>query len=148
MRGTSSVERLVLHEDRFFDPDPAVRRVARTLYDEIRELPLLCPHGHVEPSLLAKDAPFPEPTALIVTPDHYIFRMLYSRGMALEALGIPARDGALVEDDPRKVWQTFGEHYYLFRGTPTGVWLDHELHDVFGVREKLSGVTARAIYDQ
>jgi glucuronate isomerase len=139
---------LTLHEDRFFDPDPAVRRIARTLYDDVRELPLVCPHGHVEPALLASDAPFPEPTALIVTPDHYIFRMLYSRGVPLEALGIPSRDGTPVERDARKIWQLFGSHYYLFRGTPTGVWLDHELHEVFGVRKKLDDTTAQSIYDE
>ncbi|HKO15064.1 MAG TPA: glucuronate isomerase [Gemmatimonadaceae bacterium] len=139
---------LVLHEDRFFDPDPAIRRVARTLYDETRGLPLICPHGHVDPALLARNAPFPEPTALLITPDHYIFRMLFSRGIALEALGIPTRDGTPYERDPRKIWQTFAEHYYLFRGTPTGVWLDHELSVLFGVREKLTGGTAQQVYDK
>src|SRR5215216_1848495 len=118
---------LVLSEDRFFDADPGVRSVARTLYEETRDLPLVCPHGHVDPRILAEDSPFPEPTALIIIPDHYIFRMLYSRGIPLESLGIPTRDRTAVETDPRKIWQTFGEHYYLFRGTPTGVWLDYEL---------------------
>lgn len=142
-----AAQRLVLHEDRFFDPDPAVRRAARTLYDETRALPLVCPHGHVEPSLLAEDAAFPEPTALLIIPDHYIFRMLYSRGVPLEALGVPARDGTVVEQDPRRIWQLFAEHYYLFRGTPTGAWLDHELAEVFGVEWELDGGTAQRIYD-
>src|SRR2546423_14403018 len=88
------VTTVVLHEDRFFASDPAIRRVARTLYDGVRDLPLVCPHGHVEPNLLAANAPFPEPTALIIIPDHYIFRMLYSRGISMDALGIPARDGS------------------------------------------------------
>jgi glucuronate isomerase len=144
MRGDA----LQLHEDRCFDPEPSVRRVARTLYEETRDLPLICPHGHVDPRLLAEDAPFPEPAALIVTPDHYILRMLYSRGVPMEALGIAARDGTPVERDPRRIWQTFGDHYVLFRGTPTGVWLDYELHELFGVRTKLSGETAQAIYDE
>ena len=139
---------LVLHEDRFFDPDPTVRSLARALYEETRELPLVCPHGHVEPRLLAENRPFPEPTALVVIPDHYIFRMLYSRGIPLEALGVPARDGTPVETDPRRIWQLFGENYHLFRGTPTGVWLDHELYHVFGVRRKLTGETAQRIYDE
>lgn len=138
----------ILHEDRFFDPDPTVRRIARTLYEETRDLPLVCPHGHVDPRLLAEDVPFPEPTALIVLPDHYILRMLYSQGVPLEELGVPRRDGSPVEVDPRRVWQTFGEHFYLFRGTPTGVWLSHQLRHVFGVRKKLSGETAPAIYDE
>jgi glucuronate isomerase len=137
-----------LHEDRYLDPDPAIRRAARALYDETRSLPLVCPHGHVDPKLLAENEPFPEPTALLIIPDHYIFRMLYSRGVALEALGIPTRDGTPVERDPRKIWQRFADHYYLFRGTPTGVWLDAELHEVFGVRQKLDGTTAPAIYEE
>jgi glucuronate isomerase len=144
----SSQQPLRLHEDRFFDPDPSIRDAARCLYEETRSLPLVCPHGHVDPSLLADNAPFPEPTALLIIPDHYIFRMLYSRGVPMESLGIPTIDGAPVEGDPRKIWQRFAEHYYLFRGTPTGAWFDHELHDLFGVRTRLSGETAAAIYDQ
>ena len=137
-----------LHEDRCFDPVPEVRRAARALYEETRSLPLICPHGHVDPRLLAENEPFPEPTALLLTPDHYIFRMLYSQGIAMEALGVPTRDGAAVEQDPRKIWQLFGEHYHLFRGTPTGLWLDAELHELFGIRRKLSGDTAQPIYDE
>ena len=140
--------RLTLHDDRFFDPNPAVRRVARMLYEEVRDLPIVGPHGHVPPALLAENEPFPEPTALLFTPDHYIFRMLYSQGLRLEDLGIPTVDGTPVEDDPRTIWQTFGEHYYLFRGTPTRAWLDYELYHVFDVRQRLSGETAMAIYDQ
>lgn len=139
---------LILHQDRFFDSDPAVRSAARALYEETRGLPLICPHGHVDPALLVTNSPFPEPTALLIIPDHYIFRMLYSRGVPMELLGISTRDGTLVETDPRKIWQRFAEHYCLFRGTPTGVWLDHELHELFGVRVKLTGETSQAIYDQ
>ncbi len=139
---------LVLDEDRYFDPDPAVRRVARALYDETRGLPLVCPHGHVEPALLADDAPFPEPTALLLTPDHYILRMLYSQGVPMEELGVPTRDGTPVDADPRRVWRRFAERWHLFRGTPTGLWLTHELHDVFGVRVQLSGATAGRVYDE
>jgi glucuronate isomerase len=141
-------ETLVLHEDRFFDPEPGVRRIARALYEQTRGLPLVCPHGHVDPALLARDEPFPEPTALLIIPDHYIFRMLYSQGVPMESMGIPARDGTAVEGDPRRIWQTFADHVHLFRGTPTGAWLDHELHDVFGVRTRLNGATAQHVYDQ
>jgi len=138
----------VLDPNRFFDPDPAVRRVARELYEETRRLPIVSPHGHVDPQILARNEPFPEPAALIVQPDHYILRLLYACGVSLEALGIPRRDGAPVETDPCKVWQRFADHYYLFRGTPTGAWLDYELYEVFGLGERLSGETARRIYDQ
>ena len=138
----------VLDPDRFFDPDPAVRGVARELYEETRRLPIVSPHGHVDPQILARDEPFPGPAALIVQPDHYILRMLYARGVPLEALGIPRRDGQPVESDPRKVWQLFAEHYFLFRGTPTGAWLEHELHEVFGIRRRLTEETAGPIYDE
>ena len=148
LTSSRGAERLVLHEDRFFDPDPSVRRAARAIYDETRDLPLVCPHGHVEPSLLAENKPFPEPAALLIVPDHYIFRMLYSRGVPLESLGVPTRDGTPVEQDPRKIWQLFADHYYLFRGTPTGAWLDHELAEVFGVQVELNGHTAQRIYDE
>ena len=131
-------EPLVLAEDRCFDPDPAVRRVARTLYDETRRLPIISPHGHVDPRVLAANEAFAEPAALIVRPDHYILRLLYARGVPLESL---------LEGDARKAWQLFAEHYFLFQGTPTGAWLDHELHELFGVTQRLSGETAGRIYD-
>src|SRR5690554_1394098 len=142
------MEKLELHEDRYFDSDPTLRKIARTLYEGTRDLPIVGPHGHVDPALLAENRPFPEPTALILIPDHYIFRMLYSQGIRLEALGIPTRDGTEVEQDPRAIWQIFAEHWYLFRGTPTGAWLDHEFHEVFGIRQKLGGDTAQEIYDE
>jgi glucuronate isomerase len=143
-----SAPALALHPDRFLDPDPATRRAARELYEATRALPLVCPHGHVDPALLAGDALFPEPTALLVVPDHYIFRMLYSQGVPLEDLGIPARDGTAVEHDPRKIWQRVADHWHLFRGTPTGLWMAHELHELFGVREKLGPDSAMRIYDE
>jgi glucuronate isomerase len=147
-RPSSSDEALVLHPDRFFDPDASVRGIARALYEETRGLPLVCPHGHVDPALLAENSAFPEPTALIIIPDHYIFRMLYSRGVPMESMGVPTRDGGAVETDPRKIWQTFAEHWYLFRGTPTGVWLEHELYEVFGIRVRLNGRTGQRVYDE
>lgn len=138
-----------LPEDRYFDPDPTQRRVARELYDAVAALPIISPHGHVDPRLLAdENASFGTPTGLLIIPDHYIFRMLYSQGIPLESLGIPRRDGSPVEPDHRKIWQIFAEHFFLFRGTPTGAWLAHELRDVFGVQEKLTAQTAQAIYDQ
>jgi glucuronate isomerase len=118
------------------------------LYEETRGLPIVSPHGHVDPRLLAEDMPFPEPASLIVQPDHYILRLLYAHGVPLEALGVPRRDGTAVEADPCKVWQLFADRYHLFRGTPTGAWLDYELHEVFGIGDRLSGETAPRIYDE
>ncbi len=138
-----------LHPDRYFDPDPAQRSVARALYEQIAHLPLVCPHGHVDPRLFADpDYRFGSPTELFLIPDHYIVRMLYSQGVAMEDLGIPRRDGGVTERDPRQAWQRFAEHFHLFRGTPTGLWLREEFADLFDVTEPLSGANAQAIYDQ
>jgi len=139
----------MLHEDRCFGPDARQIEVARELYRGARDLPLVCPHGHVDPRLFTDpDYHFGTPVDLLLIPDHYVFRMLYSQGVALEDLGIPRVDGGPVETDHRKIWQTFAEHYYLFRGTPTGLWLDQELAEVFGITGRLDGDSAQQIYDQ
>ncbi|HZI41971.1 MAG TPA: glucuronate isomerase [Gemmatimonadaceae bacterium] len=137
----------MMHPDRCFDADPQVRRVARELYDLTRSLPIVSPHGHVDPRLLATNEAFENPTALIVSPDHYVLRMLYARGVSLESLGVPRRDGAPVEHDPRAVWRLFARYYAVFRGTPTGMWLDHELHALFEVDAILDAASADRAYD-
>jgi glucuronate isomerase len=138
-----------LDPDRFFDPDPARRRVARELYDGVKDLPIVSPHGHVDPRLFVdEDATFGTPADLFIIPDHYVFRMLYSRGISLESLGVPRVDGGPVERDHRRIWQIFADNFYLFRGTPSGIWLTQELIEVFGVERKLDAETAQAIYDQ
>jgi glucuronate isomerase len=138
-----------LPQDRYFDPDPAQKRIARELYESVAGLPLICPHGHVDPRLLAEeDAVFGTPAELLIIPDHYVFRMLYSQGIPLESLGIRRADGERVEQDHRQIWQAFADNFYLFRGTPTGVWLASELCEVFGIEQKLTGETAQHIYDQ
>ena len=138
----------MLNPDRYFSAVPAVREVARELYKVGATLPLVCPHGHVDPRLLALDEPFPDPAALIVIPDHYVVRMLYSQGVPMESLGIPRLDGGPTETDARAIWQTFANHFHLFRGTPSGAWLAHEFEDVFGVDEPLTAASAMRIYDR
>jgi glucuronate isomerase len=139
---------LILDDNRFFSPEPSVRRVARELYEGVKDLPIVSPHGHTEPAWFSKNEPFTDPTELLIIPDHYVFRMLYSQGYSLESLGIPPRDGAPVETDRRKIWQIFGDNFYIFAGTPSSLWLSHEFTTVFGIKEKLSGESAMRIYDQ
>jgi glucuronate isomerase len=139
---------LTLHPDRLFPADPATRGIARALYATVAELPILSPHGHTDPQWYADDAPFPDASALFITPDHYVFRMLYSQGIRLEDLGIPRRDGAKVEQDARKIWHTFAGHYHLFRGTPTRIWLDHAFATVFGCTEQLTAESADRTFDR
>jgi len=141
------MSKLILNEDRFFDSDPVIRNAARKLYDEIKNYPIVCPHGHVDPLIFVDNTPFPNPTELFITPDHYVFRMLYSQGITLEELDIPHQGGKRLGKDPRKIWQIFAENYYLFTGTPSGVWLDYEFNKVFGIDEKLNGSNAQKVFD-
>jgi len=143
-----AIKPLILNQDRYFSSNPQERKIARHLYDLVKNLPLICPHGHVDPRLFAENLPFPDPAELLIIPDHYVFRMLYSQGISLESLGIPRKDGSQVETDRRKIWQIFAENYYLFRGTPTGMWLNHELQDVLGIKKRLNGESAMEIYDE
>jgi glucuronate isomerase len=141
--------KVYLPDDRYFGPDPRQKEIAQHLYELVADLPLVCPHGHVDPRMFADpDYSFGTPTQLLLIPDHYVFRMLYSQGIPMEKLGVPRVDGGEVEQDHRRIWQIFAENFHLFRGTPTGMWLKHELHSVFGVVDKLTGESAQKIYDQ
>ncbi|GLY32594.1 glucuronate isomerase [Kineosporia sp. NBRC 101731] len=134
---------LTLHPDRALPADPTVRDLARTIYAQTASLPLVGMHGHVEAQALADDAPFGDPASLLVTPDHYVTRMLYSQGVAPHRLGVGGPPAA-----PRDIWRTFCEHWHLFRGTPSRYWLEHELVEVFGVTTVPSARTADTLYDQ
>jgi glucuronate isomerase len=150
-----------LNPDRYFSSDASIRDVARQLYQSVAPLALICPHGHVDPRLFADPhATFGSPADLFIIPDHYVTRMLYSQGIPLESLGVPpspfraeyfaieAGRGAGREDtDHRKIWKLFCENFYLFRGTPSGIWLTDELVTVFGVDEKPNAANADRLYD-
>jgi glucuronate isomerase len=137
-----------LNKYRYFDPDPTIREIAYKLYSKNKDLPIICPHGHVDPGLFTEDKPFSNPTELILIPDHYVFRLMYSQGVKLESLGIPTIDGTEIETDPRKIWQIFGDHFYLYAGTPTGQWLNHEFKMVFDIDIELNSDTAMEFYDE
>ena len=138
----------MLDDDRLFPPDPSTRQVARGLFKSIRNLPIISPHGHTEPRWYAENAPFPDPAQLLVVPDHYVTRMLVSQGIDLTDLGVPRRDGGPVETNGRAIWARFAANYWLFRGTPTRLWLDATLQTLFGITEPLSADTADGAYDR
>ena len=139
----------LLPVDRYLGPDSDQKEIALELYQGIRDLPLVCPHGHVDPRLFSdQDYRFKSPVDLFIIPDHYILRMLYSQGIPLESLGVPSRDGTAVSPPHRRIWQTFAENFYLFRGTPSGIWLREAFSAVFDIREKLTTDNAQTIYDQ
>lgn len=137
---------LVLNPDRLLPADPATRAVARTLYAEVKDLPILSPHGHTDPSWWASDEHFANSTELLLVPDHYLFRMLYSQGVRLEDLGVPTVDGKR-DYDPRAAWRILAENAHLFRGTPSQVWLDWVFVEGFGIDVRLDADTADLYYD-
>jgi glucuronate isomerase len=136
-----------LDPDRLFPVEGAARSLARALHADVAGLPIVSPHGHTDPRWYAEDAPFPDPARLFVTPDHYVFRMLHSQGIPLDALGVPRADGRPVETDGRRIWRRLAENFHLFRGTPSRLWLEHTFEEAFGLREPLSAETADRTYD-
>ena len=137
----------LLAPDRLFPVDPQTRGIARELYQTVADKPIISPHGHTDPRWYAENQPFSDPAQLFITPDHYVFRMLFSQGISLESLGVPRVDGGPTETDGRKIWRLFAENYHLFRGTPSRLWLDHAFQDVFGMTTPVSKATADQTYD-
>jgi glucuronate isomerase len=140
----------MLNEQRLFPVESTARAVATKLYAQVKDLPIISPHGHTDPQWFAENKAFPNPAALFIQPDHYIFRMLYSQGISLESLGIPqqgAKGHPAATADPREVWRIFARNYYLFRGTPTRIWLDYAFSTLFGLTERLSAANADEYYE-
>ena len=138
---------LRLNEDRLFPAEPSVRGVARRLYAEVAGLPIISPHGHTDPAWFATDEAFTDATSLLLAPDHYLYRMLYSQGVPMEALGVPTHKGA-TPADPRAAWRLLASHMHLFRGTPSSIWLDHVFAEVFGFDVALDAGTADLYFDR
>ena len=137
---------MTVHPDRLLPADPATRRVARDLYATVAAAPIFSPHGHVDAGLLAADQPFTDAASLLVTPDHYVTRVLHSVGVGLAELGLGPH--AAAPAGPRAVWRRFAEHWHAFLGTPTRLWLESELTDILGVTTPLTPGTADAVFDE
>lgn len=138
----------LLNPDRLFPLESAARGLARGLYATVADLPIISPHGHTDPRWYAMDEAFPDPAQLLVTPDHYVFRMLCSQGISLTDLGVPRADGGPTETDGRTIWRLFAANYHLFRGTPSRLWLDHAFETIFGFDQPLTAQTADDYYDR
>lgn len=138
---------LVLSPDRLFPANLQARDIARRLYTEIANLPIISPHGHTDPAWFADNTPFENPSALFIEPDHYVYRMLYSQGIALDALGVRRTDGSRADVDPRDAWSILAANYHLFRGTPSRSWLDWVFAEAFGIDVTLTPETAHLYYD-
>lgn len=138
---------LTLHPDRLLPVDPHTRALARQLYDVIKDAPIISPHGHVPVSWIADDLAFSDPATLLLSPDHYINRIMHSQGVDLADLGVPPGRDDFGPDQAREAWRTFCSHWYLYRGTPMKYWMESQLVDIFGIDVRPSSETADEIYD-
>ena len=136
---------LTVHADRLLPADPSVRTIARRLYESVRDLPIISPHGHVDPRTLLDDAAFSDPANLFVTPDHYVTRLLHASGVDLTDLGVG--QGPLSEEQARRAWRHLCSGWHLFRGTPVRYWLESELSETFDITVRPSAETADDSYD-
>lgn len=137
--------RLDLHPDRMLPADPTLRPIAREIYQGVRELPIISPHGHVPPQWLADDVPFGDPTSLLITPDHYVNRMMHANGVDLADLGVGETDFS--PEQARAAFRLLCSHWKAYRGTPVKFWFESELADIFGIDVAPSVETADEIYD-
>jgi glucuronate isomerase len=126
-------------------PEQALSKQARALYELVQSLPIVSPHGHCDPRWWAEDTPFPDPAELLIIPDHYVFRMLYSQGVKLKDLGVGVAEE---ERDARKVFQTFTDHWHCFLGTPSREWLEYTLYKTLGVETELTPASSGVVFDQ
>ncbi len=138
-----------LHPDRLFPTDTTAKRIARDLYESVTSLPIISPHGHTDPAWFAHNRPFKDATSLFLTPDHYVLRMLNSRGLSYDDLGVPRLDGGTVASvaSPRQAWQLFADNYHLFLGTPSRLWLDHAMNWGFDFTAPLGPDNADQYFD-
>lgn len=147
MTQTSTATRLAPHPDRLLPADPGARQVARAVYDSVKDAPIISPHGHVDAALIAADQPFSDPASLLITPDHYVLRLLHANGVDLAALGRADLSGTSPVPPGRTIWRNLADHWDDFLGTPVRYWFETELHDVFGLTEQPSAANADAQYD-
>jgi glucuronate isomerase len=141
------LRKLELHDDRLFPAEPSARAISRRLYLGVKSLPIISPHGHTDPAWFAGNEPFANATELLLTPDHYVLRMLYSQGFSMESLGVVPTTGSASGADPRTSWRIFASNYHLFRGTPSRMWLDWVFAGAFGIDQRLEADTADHYYD-
>jgi len=137
---------VLTHPDRLFPVNPEIRNLARSLYREVENLPIISPHGHTDPSWFANNHHFKNAAELLVIPDHYLLRMLYSQGVSMKDLGrVPKSERTNI--DYRAVWKTFAKNFHLFRGTPSSIWLNHVFSEVFQITTLLNSSTADDYYN-
>ena len=137
---------MLLNENRFFPIDESSRNIAKRLFQEVEKLPIISPHGHTDPYWFAQNENFTNATDLLVIPDHYILRMLISQGLNLKDLGVVTNNEKSSKKDKREIWRLFANNYYLFRSTPSRLWMNHTFENLFGINKPLNEKNSRLLF--
>ncbi|QNE13434.1 glucuronate isomerase [Pseudarthrobacter sp. NBSH8] len=134
---------IAANPDRLLPADPGTRSIARDLLARVQDLPIISPHGHVDAAVIEHNTPFPDPAALLVSPDHYVTRLIHANGAPLDKL----RGGGPTTPESREIWRTFVDAWPLFEGTASGYWLRNQFDSVFNLGADLGEMSADASYD-
>lgn len=129
--------------------EPTARAIAQDLFGLVADLPIISPHGHVDPQLLLQNKPFESAADLFIYHNHYVTRLLHADGVDLGQLRLPSSGSEVdLAAHAANAWQIFADRWHLFAGTASGYWFVRELRDVFGIDQEFNSQSANQIREQ
>jgi glucuronate isomerase len=134
-----------LYSNRLLPSANGEKAVAEQLYALVKDLPIISPHGHVDPKLLRENEPFSNPAELFLYFDHYITRLLHADGVSLDLVRAPSEPS---DQHARNAWRIFCSRWHLLAGTSSGYWFTHSLEEIFGISQEPSEKNADSLFDQ
>jgi glucuronate isomerase len=132
-----------MSHNRLFRGTEAEVALAGELYRLVEKLPIISPHGHVDPRMLVENKPFANPAELFIYFDHYVTRLLHAQGYALADLGKGKTDDATA----RNAWNILCSNWHLFAGTASGYWLTATFSQLFGIDVTPNAENAQRLYE-
>ena len=112
---------------------------ALSLYEAVKDLPIIDYHCHLSPEMIARDHVFKNATDLFLGGDHYKWRQMRSNGIDERFITGDA-------DDYEK-FAAFARTVPLLIGNPIYHWTHLELKRYFDIDEPLTEDNAREVYD-
>ena len=137
-----------MKNDRHLTSNEKALPLAREIFAQMNKWPIISPHGHVAAELILENKQFSNPVELLIKPDHYLTRMLFSQGISYEKLDLPNKSAVVKGISPQEIWRIFAKNWKLFRGTPSRIWFQEILSKFFEIDEILNEVNADAIYEK
>ena len=108
------------------------------LYEEIRDLPVLDPHSHVDVEAVAENEGWSDIWEVEGATDHYVWELMRKRGVPEETITGSATN--------REKWDALAEVFPEFAGNPTYEWVHLDLKRRFGIEKPISAETADEIW--